>query len=188
MRRCGTWAKHAGVPLRRGRAVEGAGRLFSTPSSGACGPLRGRPRRRGPGHSGRPHPPARRSTAPPGTPRHLPSTSLSKVKGEGWGSGGSASRYARRAREPCAQTRTGRSPLLGRTASTRPPAVEGRKKARPATELTSPISVSFFPVLPSTAAVPSAPGPAFASGTATPYGHDRAAEQQTIWLVRAKLP
>jgi hypothetical protein len=32
MRRCGTWAKHAGVPLRRVRAVEGAGRLFSTPS------------------------------------------------------------------------------------------------------------------------------------------------------------
>jgi DNA-binding CsgD family transcriptional regulator len=27
MRRCGTWAKHAGVPLRRVRAVEGAGRL-----------------------------------------------------------------------------------------------------------------------------------------------------------------
>src|SRR5829696_4705285 len=32
MRRCGTWAKHAGVPLRRVLAVEGAGRLFSTPS------------------------------------------------------------------------------------------------------------------------------------------------------------
>ena len=32
MRRCGTWAKHAGVPLRRVRAVEGAGRLFSTSS------------------------------------------------------------------------------------------------------------------------------------------------------------
>jgi hypothetical protein len=32
----GTWVKdqqHAGVPLRRVRAVEGAGRLFSTPSS-----------------------------------------------------------------------------------------------------------------------------------------------------------
>jgi hypothetical protein len=39
-------AKHAGVPLRRVRAVEGAGRLFSTPSrpalrAAACG---GRPR------------------------------------------------------------------------------------------------------------------------------------------------
>src|SRR5215216_4807020 len=32
MRRCGTWAKHAGVPLRRVRAVEGAGRPFSTSS------------------------------------------------------------------------------------------------------------------------------------------------------------
>src|SRR5215212_6499081 len=32
MRRCGTWAKHAGVPHRRVGAVEGAGRLFSTPS------------------------------------------------------------------------------------------------------------------------------------------------------------
>jgi hypothetical protein len=46
MRRCGTGAKHAGVPLRRVRAVEGAGRLFSTPSkpalrAAACG---GRPR------------------------------------------------------------------------------------------------------------------------------------------------
>src|SRR5215212_4874949 len=37
MRRCETWAKHAGVPLRRVRAVEGAGRLFSTPSRPACG-------------------------------------------------------------------------------------------------------------------------------------------------------
>jgi hypothetical protein len=38
MRRCGTWAKHAGVPLRRVRAVEGAGRLFSTPSRPALRP------------------------------------------------------------------------------------------------------------------------------------------------------
>jgi len=46
MRRCGTWAKHARVPLRCVRAGEGAGRLFSTPSrpalrAAACG---GRPR------------------------------------------------------------------------------------------------------------------------------------------------
>jgi hypothetical protein len=46
MRRAGARAKHAGVPLRRIRAVEGAGRLFSTPSrpalrAAACG---GRPR------------------------------------------------------------------------------------------------------------------------------------------------
>src|SRR5215204_6728226 len=32
MRRCGTWAKRARVPLRCVRAGEGAGRLFSTPS------------------------------------------------------------------------------------------------------------------------------------------------------------
>jgi single-strand DNA-binding protein len=37
MRWCGTWAKHAGVPLRRVRAVESVGRLFSTPSRPACG-------------------------------------------------------------------------------------------------------------------------------------------------------
>ena len=37
MRRGGTRAKHAGVPLRSGHAVEGAGRLFSTPSRPACG-------------------------------------------------------------------------------------------------------------------------------------------------------
>jgi hypothetical protein len=45
-------------------------RNFSTTSSGACGrPLRGRPRRRGPGRSGSPHSPARRNTAPPYPPR-----------------------------------------------------------------------------------------------------------------------
>jgi hypothetical protein len=58
------------VPLRRVHAVEGAGRLFFTSSSGACGrPLRGRPRRRVPGRTGSPQPTARRSTAPPCPPR-----------------------------------------------------------------------------------------------------------------------
>src|SRR4029453_10039782 len=33
-----------------------------------------------------------------------------------------------------------------------------------------------------------APEPAFAAGAATPYGHDRAAEEQTMWLVRVELP
>src|SRR4029453_13365589 len=51
MRRCGTWAKHAGVPLRRVGAVEGAGRLFSTSSRPAAP-------RRPPGH--RPYPPGKR--------------------------------------------------------------------------------------------------------------------------------
>jgi hypothetical protein len=45
MRRCGTQVQeeqHAGVPLRRVRAIEGAGRLFFTPSSrprAANGPM-----------------------------------------------------------------------------------------------------------------------------------------------------
>jgi hypothetical protein len=53
VRRCGTLAKHVGVPLRRVRAVEGAGRPFSAPSSrpvgGPCGdtspPVRRQPGR-----------------------------------------------------------------------------------------------------------------------------------------------
>jgi hypothetical protein len=54
MRRCGTRAKHAGVPLRRVRAVEGAGRRFSTPSRPALRAASGRPpaRRRHDGHGG----------------------------------------------------------------------------------------------------------------------------------------
>src|SRR5512132_1117263 len=54
MRRCGTWAKHAGVPLRCVRAVEGAGRLFSTPSRPALRAASGRPQGRQPhdGHRG----------------------------------------------------------------------------------------------------------------------------------------
>jgi hypothetical protein len=43
MRQCGTWAKHAGVPLPRFRAVAGAGRLFSTPSRPALRAACGRP-------------------------------------------------------------------------------------------------------------------------------------------------
>jgi hypothetical protein len=54
MRRGGTRAKHAGVPLHRIRAVEGAGRLFSTPSRPALRAASGRPpaRQRHDGHRG----------------------------------------------------------------------------------------------------------------------------------------
>src|SRR5918993_1232236 len=51
MRRCGMRAKHADVPLRRVRAVEGAGRLFSTPSRPALRAACGRPPARQP-HDG----------------------------------------------------------------------------------------------------------------------------------------
>jgi hypothetical protein len=79
--------------------------------------------RREPGHTSSPHPPARRSTAPPGTPGHLPSQS-----GHGEEEKGGESWIGLALRAPCPGTlrpnATGRSPLPGRGPSTRP--VHGR--------------------------------------------------------------
>jgi hypothetical protein len=104
------------------------------------------------------------------------------------GCGGSASRSARRAREPCAQTRTGRSPLPGRGTSTRPVHRRGPAKSSSGQRHSSPISRSFFPLRPSTAAVPDAPRSSVPRSTVTPFGHDRAAEEPPMWLVRVESP
>ena len=62
-----------GVPLRSGRPVALVVTTFSTPSSGACGRRASAPSSPpSTGHTGRLHPPARRSTARPGTPMRLP--------------------------------------------------------------------------------------------------------------------
>jgi hypothetical protein len=80
MRRCGTQVQeeqHAGVPLCRVRAVEGAGRLFSTPSrpalrAAACG---GRPRPAGPTRGDHTPTSKPRSTSLAGVPPRIPQLS-----------------------------------------------------------------------------------------------------------------
>jgi hypothetical protein len=58
-----------------------------------------------------------------------------------------------------------------------PSTVEGRKQARPASRHTPPMSMSLFPLRPRPRPLRVLPHPAFAFGTATPYG--LATEQRT---------
>jgi hypothetical protein len=100
------------------------------------------------------HGPARHSQAP-----DLPASASEEEKG--WGRGGSASRSARGAREPCAQTRTGRSPLPGRGPSTRPVHRRGRKKLVRSKGRFTNFEEPFFLCEPRRRPFRMLPGPAF---------------------------
>jgi hypothetical protein len=172
----GTRVEASSMPTFRS-AVPGRrvlGRLFSTTSSGACGRRASAPS--SPprtGAHGCPHSPARRSTAR--RAHHAPAFQRHGGE-ERWGVVDRPRAFARRAREPCTQTRTGRSPLPGRGASTRPVRLRGPEK-----RLVSPTGMvhqfrgAFFLFHPRPRPFRVLLSPAFAAGAATPYGHDRAA-------------
>jgi hypothetical protein len=100
--------------------------LHTTQAAPAGGAQARRPRRRGPGRTGAriPQPAAAR----PRRAHHAPAFQRHGGE-ERWGVVDRPRTFARRAREPCTQTRTGRSPLPGRRASTRPVRRRGPEKS-----------------------------------------------------------
>jgi hypothetical protein len=161
-------------------------RNFSTTSSGACG-------RRASAPSSPPRTGAPGSPTFPRSPQHgpaVPTTRLPSQHGHSERRGGGVGiDLALRAPRlgPCTQTRTGRSPLPGRRASTRPSRRRGPEKTRTAKAHSTNVD-ELFPV-PSTAAVPRAPGSsvrrrcgdALRARPSSGGGH-------RMWLVRVELP